>query len=188
MNTYKISGYVDKLNKGKILGVNYLGNDDVLENLLKVKKVRNAVIGVGAIKDNSIRRSLQRKLLQIWYTFPKIVSPDASINEGISIAEGTVVMDGAVVNSGTEIGSFAIINTNSSIDHDCKIGDCVHIAPGATLSGGVKVGDNSLIGTGATITQYRTIGKNCIIGAGAVVSKDCLETGTYFGVPATKRN
>jgi len=35
----------------------------------------------------------------------------------------------------SEIGEYSIINTNSTIEHDCKIGDYVHIAPGVTMSG-----------------------------------------------------
>ena len=33
-----------------------------------------------------------------------------------------------VINANTKIGKGSIINTNSSIDHDCKIGNFCHIA------------------------------------------------------------
>ena len=95
-------------------------------------------------------------------------------------------MDGVIINSSSIIGDFSIINTKTSIDHDCKIGDYVHIAPGVTISGGVKIGNNTFIGAGATIIQYKKIGKNTIIGAGSVVVNDLIESGTYAGIPARK--
>jgi len=81
--------------------------------------------------------------------------------------------------------NFSILNTRSSIDHDCNIGNFVHIAPGVTLSGGVRVGHRSLIGVGATLIQSTTVGSDCIIAAGAVVVTDCIKAGIYVGCPAT---
>ena len=76
------------------------------------------------------------------------------------------------------------MNTNCSVDHDCKISSFAHMAPGATLSGGVTIGENVLIGAGATVIEYKSIADNVIIGAGSVVVEDIPETGTYFGNPA----
>ena len=74
---------------------------------------------------------------------------------------------------GTTIGKHCIINTNCSIDHDCKVSDFVHIAPGATICGGVSIGKSTLVGAGATILPLNImIGKNVIIGAGALVNKN----------------
>ena len=47
----------------------------------------------------------------------------------------------------------AIVNTNSTIEHDVVLEDWVHVAPGATISGGVTVGRFSMIGAGATIIE-----------------------------------
>ena len=184
LKSYEVSGYIDKIDKGKILNVNYLGNDGITEGLFKEKNVKNAVIGIGHLKHTDTIQKIYAKLSKIGFSFPIIISPDSIVNEDVKISEGTVVMDGVIVNSGTKIGKFCILNTKSSIDHDCEIGNFVHIAPGVTLSGGVKIGNNSLIGSGATVIQYKTIEDNCIIGAGTVVVKDCLKSGTYVGIPA----
>jgi UDP-perosamine 4-acetyltransferase len=93
-------------------------------------------------------------------------------------------MDGVIINTGTTIGDFSIINTNSSIDHDCKIGSFTHVAPGVTISGGVEIGDEVLIGIGSSIVQYKKIVKNTCIAAGSVVANNILEAGTYIGIPA----
>jgi acetyltransferase EpsM len=93
-------------------------------------------------------------------------------------------MPGAIVNAKSNIGKHCILNTNSSVDHECVLGDFVHIAPAATLAGNVEVGEGSLIGMGAVVLPYVKIGKWCKIGAGAVVVKDVPDGKTVIGVPA----
>ena len=44
-------------------------------------------------------------------------------------------MAGAVINSDTVIGKGCIINTGSSVDHDCRIHDYVHISVGSHVAG-----------------------------------------------------
>lgn len=186
INIFDITGYTDKENRGPLLGMPYMGTDEAFSSLIKQYGACAAVLGIGYLGKNDLRERLVEKLRGLGFTMPAIISPAVVVNEDVEIGEGTVVMDGVVVNTGTRIGKYAIINTRASIDHDCEIGDFVHIAPGVTLSGGVKVGARSLVGVGATVVQYKTIGDRCIIGAGAVVAKDCLESGTYVGVPAKK--
>ena len=184
---YRILGYVDLKDQGTILGVRYMGDDRQLPILLKRNPRCSAVLGVGYIAISPKRRELSKKLRELGFKLPVIVSPTAVVNEDVKLGEGTVVHDGVVVNSGTRMGEGVIVNNNSSIDNDCQIGDFVHIAPGVTLSGGVAVGDFSILGVGSTVVQYRTIGQNCIIGAGAAVVADCLKPGVYVGVPAKNR-
>lgn len=56
-----------------------------------------------------------------------LIFPDAVIAEDIAIGTGTVVMAGAVINPGVRIGKGCIINTCSSVDHDCEVGDYVQL-------------------------------------------------------------
>lgn len=186
MEIFDIVGYTDKKDRGNLLGIPYLGDDSRLHDLKVQYGQCAAVIGVGYLGKDNLRERLMDNLRGLGFILPAIISPTAVINAEVVIGEGTVVMDGVVVNSGTRIGQCVIVNTRASVDHDCEIGDFAHIAPGVTLSGGVKVGARSLIGVGATVVQYATIGDDCIIGAGAVVAKDCIEPGTYVGVPAKK--
>ncbi|MHA1384778.1 MAG: acetyltransferase [Candidatus Helarchaeota archaeon] len=183
IDKYEIVGYTDFENKGKVLGIKYLGNDNILHELYK-KKVKNAVIGLGQIKSTNHRRRLSQMVKEIGFDTPSIVSPDSIINEDVVIAEGTVVMDGAIVNSGSIIGKYSILNTRCSIDHDCKIGDFTHVAPGTTLSGEVTIGNNVLIGTGTNIIQQVSICDNTIISAGSTIFKNISKKGIYGGNPA----
>lgn len=186
LNRFEIVGYVALEDQGPQLGVPFLGNDGVLESLIAEEKAAHAVIGIGHTRDNALRRRMHQKLAGLGYSFPVIVSTDATVNRGVTLDPGTVVMDGAVIQPGSRVGAFSIINTHASVDHDCEIGRFVHVAPGAVLSGSVRVGDDCLLGAGCTILQERTIHPGCIIGAGAVVVNDCTEKGTYTGIPARR--
>src|SRR5690606_33143132 len=94
------------------------------------------------------------------------------------------MMAGAIVNPSTVIGKGCILNTASSVDHDCRIGDYVNIGPGAHIAGGVTIGSLSSIGTGAVMVPNVVIGANCVIGAGSVVTKSLPDNVTAYGIPA----
>jgi len=96
------------------------------------------------------------------------------------------VMDGAVINCGAAIGRGAIVNTNSTIEHDVSLADWVHVAPGATICGGSRIGRFSMVGAGATVIQGIKVAEGCLIGAGATVVKDLNEAGVYAGCPAIR--
>ena len=90
----------------------------------------------------------------------------------------------AVVHKFVEIGEHAIINTNSTVDHECVIGNGVHIMGSAAVAGKVEIGDYATIGTNSTIFPYVKIGEGAFVGAGALVNKDVPPYSVVFGVPA----
>lgn len=185
LNSYEIVGYTDFTDMGDILNIKYLSNDEILKEL-NDDHVHYAAIGVGTISTSDIREKIYKNALNLGYEFPTIISHSAIVNEHIEIGEATMAFDGVIINSGSKIGRGVILNTNSTIEHDCKIDDFAHIAPGVTLSGGVSVGKYAMIGVGSSIVQGVKIGKKVLIGAGSVVTKDILESGTYVGCPARR--
>ena len=179
-------GYTDIHDKGLLLGIRYLGKDDILEGVIKNKRHFAAAIGLGTVGLDHARIRVFETLERLGFVLPVIVSPQAIVNEDVKIGMATVICDGVVVQPGTSIGRAVILNTKCSVDHDCEIGDFSHIAPGAILSGGVRVGKNCLIGTGAAVIQGVRICENCVIGAGATVIDNIDEYGIYVGSPARK--
>jgi UDP-perosamine 4-acetyltransferase len=186
LKMYSIQGYADLRNCGELLGVPYLGTDDELFDLTRKSKVRNAVLAVGQTGFGKPRHDIWRRLSSLQLVFPKIISPDAIVNDDVTIGNGAVVMDGAIINTGAKLGMGVIANTHSTIEHDVTLADWVHIAPGATLSGGVNVGRFSMIGAGATVIEGRNISADTIVGAGATVVHDIVEPGVYAGCPARR--
>ncbi len=137
-----------------------------------------------AIGNASIRESIFARHPNVrWYT---AIHPTSVVADDITIGHGTCVMANAVVNPGTKIGIGCIINTASTVDHDCTIYDFVHLSPGVHISGTVTVGKNTWIGIGASVVNNVSICDSCIIGAGAIVINDIEYAGTYIGVPAKK--
>lgn len=139
------------------------------------------IVGIG---NAAIRKKIQEMLPM--EKLVTLIHPDAVIAEDVVIGAGTVVMAGAVVNPGVQIGNGCIINTCSSVDHDCTVGDYVHIAVGSHLCGTVSVGNGTWIGAGATVSNNVAICSECMIGAGAVIVNDIKKRGTYVGVPARR--
>jgi len=170
---FTVHGIVDTIiPKGEsVLGVNVLGNYDMLGELRK-KGFKNAFISFGSIGDCSARVEAYNKLKGLGFNLPFIVHPSAIIGNGVVFEEGVFVAAGTVINPESKIGKNAIINTSASIDHNCVIGDYVHVAPGVTLSGKVIIGDGTHVGVGATVVQHLTIGKKCMIKANGLVSKN----------------
>lgn len=139
------------------------------------------IVGIG---NAGIRKRIQESVPE--EKMVTLIHPDAVIAEDVVIGAGTVVMAGAVINPGVRIGKGCIINTCSSVDHDCVVGDYVHIAVGSHLCGTVFVGSGTWIGAGATVSNNISICPDCMIGAGAVVVNDIQESGTYVGVPVRR--
>lgn len=139
-----------------------------------------------AVGDAGIRKMLMEKNCN--RHFPVLIHPDAVVADDVQIDDGSVVIAGAVINPGARIGRGVIVNTSSSIDHDCMVGDYCHISVGTHLSGTVIVGENTWIGAGVTVINNVSICGGCIIGAGAVVIKNIDVSGTYVGVPARMKD
>jgi sugar O-acyltransferase (sialic acid O-acetyltransferase NeuD family) len=187
LEQFEILGYTDRNNNGSILGAPYLGNDDSLHRIIVDQPGCSAAIGVGMISVNNEREKIFNNLKEMGFKLPPIISPYSVINEEVGIDEGSVVMDGVVVNTGTKVGKCCILNTNSTIEHDCEISDFTHISSGAVLGGGVKIGKHCLIGAGATVRHYVSVADFCLIGAGASIVKNCDSSGIYIGVPGRIR-
>lgn len=186
LKKYSIRGYTDLRNCGELLGIPYLGTDTEISDLTSGLQVKNAVLAVGQIGLGKLRHEICCRLGSLQVVFPKIISPNALVNDDVAMGNGVVVMDGAIINTGAKLGVGVIANTHCTIEHDVTLADWVHIAPGATISGGVTVGRFSMIGAGATVIEGRNIPAETIIGAGATVVHDLVEPGVYAGIPARR--
>lgn len=115
-----------------------------------------------------------------------LVSKYGLLDKLETYGEGIQVMPGAIAHKFTSIGRYCILNTNSTVDHECKLGDGVHVMGGASIAGRVEIGDFSTVGTNATILPNIIIGKNVFIAAGAVVIRDVQDNSVVAGFPAKR--
>ena len=138
-----------------LTGYPRLGTDEALLELFS-SGIRHAFVAVG---DNKRRKRCFGELASMGFTMVNVISRYAIISpRGRLTLAGVGDMPGAVINTGTVIGDGAIVNTNASVDHDCRIGAFVHIAPGTALAGNVKVGNGALLGVGSRVIPGVTIG------------------------------
>jgi acetyltransferase EpsM len=184
---YTIVGYLDSINpsrKGEMfLGGMILGGDEQLGRLLE-RGVEYLIVGFG---DCMSRIRAADEALSKGYKLVTALHPNAVIADDVKIGEGTVVAAGAVINPAAIIGRNVIVNTSSSVDHECQVGDGAHICPGAHLSGSVRVERAAWIGTGASVRDRVQIGAGSIIGVGAVVVDDIPAGVVAYGNPAKVR-
>lgn len=163
-------------------GVHECGGYPVVGKSSDVRKFNaDVIVGIG---NAEVRRRIQESIDEKIMT--TLIHPNAVVAENVVIGVGTVVMAGSVINPGVRIGKGCIINTCSSIDHDCIVGDYVHNSVGSHLCGSVTVGDETWVGAGTIVSNNVFIFSKCIIGAGAVVIDDIKESGTYVGVPVRR--
>jgi UDP-perosamine 4-acetyltransferase len=160
-----------------------LGSDDDLAGTLGAG-VRSAFVAIG---DNRRRMDCIRSVKRQGFHLINAISPAAIVSPRATLCQGIAVMPGAVINAGSRIEDGAIVNTNASVDHDCVIGACAHVAPGTALAGCVSLGEGVFLGTGSSVIPNITIGPWTTVGAGAVVVADLPDHVVAMGVPAAVR-
>jgi sugar O-acyltransferase (sialic acid O-acetyltransferase NeuD family) len=133
-----------------------------------------------SIGNNKIRKKISEK---VKHNFGIAIHKSAIIDKSVQIGLGSVVLHNSVLQPGTIINRHVVVNTSSSIDHDCVIKDYAHISPGAILCGNVTIGDGTQVGAGAIVIQNISIGKWATIGAGSVIIRDVPDYAVVVGNP-----
>ncbi|RXI39051.1 acetyltransferase [Malaciobacter mytili] len=164
---YNIIGIIDlKENIDKnVFSYKIIGCDDDLEEIFK--KCQNAIVTVGHIQSNTLRKTLFNKLKRIGFNLPVIISPLAYVSKHSLIDEGTVIMHQSLINANVKIGKNCIINTKALVEHDCIVENHCHISTSSILNGAVIVTENTFYGSNAVCKQGINI--NGFIKAGSVV-------------------
>ena len=89
--------------------------------------------------------------------FPAIVHPSAIVSPNATLGQGVQVLPGAIINSHAVIDRGVVINSGATIEHDAQVGEGCHVAPRAVLLGGAKVGSCAYIGSGAVVVQNASV-------------------------------
>ena len=137
-----------------------------------------------AIGDNRRRRQITRLLAKAGKSFVTILHPFSAISPRTQVGTGTIAVAGTIVNAGARVGHGVILNTHSSVGHDCIVEDFAQVAPGVNLGGGAVIEEGAFLGIGAKVAPQVSIGAWSVVGAGSVVLDD-LPPGCFaYGVPA----
>ena len=154
----KLIGILDPNRKPgeKCLNSVVLGGDELIDEYLP--EDISLVNGVGTLPGNNKRTEISKKYREKGFSFSTLIHPSAVLSSEVEIEEGVQIMAGATIQRNVKIGKDSIINTNSSVDHDCLVGESVHISPGVTLGANVIIGNCSHICLGASLLQNSKIG------------------------------
>ncbi|MEA5421205.1 acetyltransferase [Spirulina sp. CCNP1310] len=186
MSGIQPTGILDnKLYKlGKIRDIPILGGDDYLNSISS--NCTYLINGLGANPQTTKRRNLFETMKARGFTFKSLSHPSSVISCTVEFGEGCQVMAGAILQPDVILGDNVVINTRSSIDHDCVIESHVFISPGVVLCGNVKVSSCAFIGAGAVIMPGIRIGNGSVIGAGSVVTEAIPDEWVVLGNPAKR--
>lgn len=160
-------------------GITWLNSD---QDILRLAPEQVLLVnGIGSLPGHNRRAIVQQDMIDAGYTFATVIAPTAIVSPYASIAEGVQIMPGAIVNVGAMVGPGSIINSGAIVEHDCQIGALNHLAPGAVLCGAVRTGPGVHVGTGAVVIQNVSIGANTVIAANATVRQDLPADSTLYG-------
>ncbi|REE84511.1 UDP-perosamine 4-acetyltransferase [Paenibacillus taihuensis] len=179
----EIVGYVDKEDKGSLLGVPWLGTEEQFRANYQLELFR-LVIGFGQIRAGFKRKDAFERWSAWNYNWATLLDASSIISPSALIGIGTQILAGTVIQTRAVIGSNVIVNSRAVVEHECRIGDHVHLASGSVICGGVRIGACSHIGAGAVVLQGIQLGEAVTVGAGSVVTKNVPDGSTVIGIPA----
>jgi UDP-perosamine 4-acetyltransferase len=155
--------------------------DSALTELVAEHADADFYVGIG---NNIARRRVAEKLLALGGRLPACIAPNAFIARDAEIAEAVVICLGSQIGSRARIGFACIVNTLSSVDHDCILGDVTQVTAGVTFGGTVVVGTNGFFGIKSAVIPDRTIGDDVVVMAGSLVTRNVPSRMMVGGSPA----
>src|ERR1700693_1751128 len=160
-----------------------MGKLEELPKLAQDHSVYGLIVGVG---DNFARYKLATLATELCPQLIHItaIHPSATIARSATIGEGTAVMAGVIVNACSTVGRWCILNTGSTLDHDCVMKDYSSLAPGAHVGGNCTIGEVTAICIGASMRHNIAIGAHSVLGAGATALHDLPANTVAYGTPA----
>lgn len=153
-----------------------------MEQCFEENETANLAIAIG---DNTVRERVSNECkskLPLAH-FPSIIHPSAVIGINSKVGYGTVVMPLVNVGPNSSVGNFCIMNTSSSIDHDCEMKSFSSIAPRVVTGGNVCIGMRSAISIGATVKHGIDVGDDTVVGANSYVNKAVDNNVVAYGSP-----
>lgn len=165
-----------------IMGIPVVGRDEDLNQLHK-EGYTDAFISVGSVGDVTLRVRLYHMLKRIGFDIPNIIDKSSIVSPFATLGEGIYIAKKVVVNAKASIGNNCILNTACIIEHECRLADFVHISPGCVLSGNVKIDSGTHIGAGSTIKQGIHVGSDTMVGMGSIVLNDIGSKKIAYGNP-----
>ena len=177
-----VLAYVDD-NKagGKVMGIPVISKQQCLQDF----PTHNYAIAIG---DNAVREKVLSEYKKDCplAKFPALIHKSSVLGMASSIGDGTIIMPLVNIGPNSIVGSFCLMNTGSSIDHDCVMSEFSSLVPRVVCGGDVNIGIRSAISIGATVKHAVRIGADVVIGANSYVNKSLDDNLVAYGSPCKK--
>jgi sugar O-acyltransferase (sialic acid O-acetyltransferase NeuD family) len=180
--TWDFLGFVDdnpELQGSECRGYKVLGGVESIRKL-----TGEAIVAIVAVGNNSVRKSIVRRIEQHGGGFCTLIHPAARVTRYVKIGKGVIITAGCVLTTNIKIANHVIVNIGCTVGHDVILEDYVNLNPGVHINGSNVIGEGAYVGTGAVTIQDISIGRWSVVGAGAVVIRDIPERTLAVGVPA----
>ena len=186
-NNYELIGFIDKFipKSTSVLDYTVIGDELSLPKLMNKYKFNKGLVGIG---NNFVRSKVVNLVKKIApdFNFINCIHNSAKLSKYCDFGVGNVVMPGVSINASSIISDHCILNTNSSLDHDCRMENYSCLAPNSAVGGNCIIGKYSYVGIGSSIFHGVEIDENCIVGGGSVFNKNTKSNSTYYGIPARR--
>ena len=101
LNSVKLLGMTDVNHQSQsLLGVSYLGGDDVIEKYSPSEI--NLVNGIGSVSQPYLREKIFNRFKALGYGLINVIHPSSIIAKDVKLGEGVQVMAGAIIHSGSQ--------------------------------------------------------------------------------------
>lgn len=169
-----------------LLGAEYLGSVDKLDDLVRAGGVDGVAIGIG---DNFVRASVGERLRAAHpeLAFPALVHPSASVAPSASVSDGAVVLANSMVGPLARLEEWSLLIGSCTLHHHSRLGPGASVGPGAHVGGDATIGDGAVVGLGASVTHGSVLGDHSVLGAGAMLHGELPDHVVAWGVPARVR-
>ena len=136
-----------------------------------------------SLGEPELKVRLYNKLSEEGFSFANIVHPTAIISPSATIGNGLILKAHSIISADAVVGNNVSIEENGIIGHDSVIGDHCQISANVVVAGNCHIGEATYIGLGVPIKQGSAIGANCVIGMGSVVVRDIPDNVIAVGNP-----
>lgn len=130
------------------------------------------------------REKMYSRAKEKGYTLVNFVSPEARIDESVSLGDNNAIFAGTYIEPFVSIGSNNIFWTSTVICHDSIIGSHSFFAAKCVVGGFSKIENGCFVGFNSTIIQNITLAEETLVGAASLIRKDTQKFSVNIGAPS----
>lgn len=137
-----------------------------------------------AVGEPDLRSKLAERARAAGLRLTSAISPTSIISPSATIEDGVIIAPLCSIQARAFIGRNSAINTMSIVGHDVQIAEDAVVSSMVNLGGAVRIGSRSYIGMGGLIREKLIIGADTIVSMGSVVHHDIQDEVIAMGNPA----